>query len=71
MKKQQVRHKASINMNKPIRHVGRVVLELAIWDFSGNDDIISHNAGELAKALLMSYQLDHFSPSSFGIDDEE
>ena len=68
MKKQQVRRKAS---NSVILPVGRVIMELALWDFSGDADIIRHNANELAKALQMSYNLDNFGPSSFGMEDEE
>jgi hypothetical protein len=68
MKKQQVRRKALKPVSLP---VGRVILELALWDFSGDEDIICHNANELAKALQMSYNLDNFGPSSFGIEDEE
>ena len=68
MKKQQLRHKASKPVTLP---VGRVLIELALWDFSGNADIIRHNANELAKAIQMSYHLDNFGPSSFGIEDEE
>jgi hypothetical protein len=68
MKKQQLRHKAS----KPvILPVGRVIVELVLWDFSGDADIIRHNANELAKAIQMSYNLDNFGPSSFGMEDEE
>lgn len=68
MKKQPVRHTASKPVTLP---VGRVIIELALWDFSGDADIIRHNANELAKALQMSYNLDNFGPSSFGMDDEE
>lgn len=68
MKKQQLRHKASKPVTLP---VGMVLVELVLWDFSGNADIIRHNANELAKAIQMSYNLNNFGPSSFGIEDEE
>ena len=66
MKKQRLRHKAS---NKGSIPVGYVLRELVLWEFSGNADIIRHNATELAKALQMHYNLTNFGPSSFGIDD--
>lgn len=68
MKKQPVRHIASKPVTLP---VGRIIVELVLWDFSGNADIIRHNANELAKAIQMSYNLDNFGPSSFGMEDEE
>lgn len=71
MKKQQLKHKASKKIQSGSIPVGRVILELAIWDFSGDEELIRHNAGQLAKALLMSYQLSNFGPNSFGIEDEE
>lgn len=45
--------------------------ELVVWTFTDNEDVIRHNANELAKALQMSYQLSNFGPSAFGIEDEE
>jgi hypothetical protein len=68
MKKQQLRHIASKPVALP---VGTVLVELVLWDFSGNADIIRHNANELAKAIQMHYNLNNFGPSSFGIEDEE
>jgi hypothetical protein len=71
MKKQRLRRKAS--KEKVVQKVapGRLVKELVLWDFSGNEELIRHNAGELAKALLMSYNLDNFGPNSFGLEEEE
>lgn len=51
--------------------MGTVILDLAIWDFTGDPDIIRHNANELSKAILFSYQLSNFGPQSFGIPDDE
>lgn len=71
MKKQRLKHKASQKKQNRAIPVGRVILELAIWDFSGDEELIRHNANQLAKALLLSYQLNNFGPNSFGISDEE
>lgn len=68
MKKQQVRHTASKPIYLP---VGMVIRELVLWDFSGDEHVIRHNANELAKALQMSYNLDNFGPASFGMEEEE
>jgi hypothetical protein len=66
MKKQQVRHIASKPVCIP---VGELIRELVLWDFSGDEHIIRHNANELAKALQMSYNLNNFGPSSFGMEE--
>ena len=50
---------------------GIVITDLVLWDFSGNADVIRHNANELAKALQMSYDLNNFGPHCFGIEDGE
>ena len=71
MKKQTLRRKAAKKKFIPKITPGRVVRELVLWEFSGNEDLIRHNAGELAKALLMSYNLDNFGPTSFGLEEEE
>lgn len=68
MKKQQVKRTASKPIHLP---VGVLVRELVLWEFSGDADIIRHNANELARALQMSYNLDNFGPASFGMEDEE
>lgn len=67
MKKQQVKRNAKKPVSLP---EGRVVIDLVIWSFTDDEDIIRHNAEQLAKALQMSYQLSNFGPSAFGIDDE-
>jgi hypothetical protein len=68
MKKQTVRHTASSKGSIP---VGYVLRDLVLWDFSGNEDLVRHNATELAKALQMHYNLTNFGPASFGMEDEE
>jgi hypothetical protein len=70
MKKQRLRRKALNNKKSKSVVIGVVLKELVLWDFSNNEDIIRHNAFELAKALQMHYNLTNFGPSSFGIDDE-
>jgi hypothetical protein len=67
MKKQQLKRNAQ-KRNIP---VGEVLIELAIWDFSEDEDLICHTANELAKALHMRYNLDNFGPTSFGLEDGE
>lgn len=68
MKKQRLKRNAQ---KKLILPEGYVVTELVVWTFTDNEDVIRHNANELAKALQMSYQLSNFGPSAFGIEDEE
>lgn len=64
-KKQQLKNKETY------LPFGTVITELVLWDFSGNADVIRHNANELAKALQMSYDLSNFGPNCFGIEEEE
>ena len=71
MKKPKVKRKALKKQKKVMITPGRVILELALWDFTGDDAIIRHNANELARAILTSYNLDNFGPIGFGLKDEE
>lgn len=71
MKKQIVRRKAAKKKIQPKITLGRIILELAIWDFTGDERVIRHNADQLARAILMSYNLDNFGPTSFGLEEEE
>ena len=68
MKKQQLKRNAVKSVYLPI---GMVIRELVLWDFSGDEHIIRHNANELAKAIQMSYNLDNFGAASFGFSEEE
>lgn len=61
----------SKNVEEKTSVVGMVILDLAVWDFSNNEDIIRHNANEISKAILFSYQLANFGPHNFGIPDDE
>ena len=67
MKKQPLRRKAK----KLILPVGEMIIDLAVWDFSQDEDFIRHTADQLAKAILVSYNMSNFGPSSFGLSDEE
>lgn len=67
MKKQQHRR----NAQKPtILPEGHLVVDLVIWSFTDDEDIIRHNADQLAKAIQLGYQLKNFGPSMFDLDEE-
>lgn len=51
--------------------VGRVVPELVVWDFSEDEEVIRHIASELARAIQLSYSLNNFGLSSFGMEEGE
>lgn len=68
MKKQQLRH---TTLNAPIYTIGEVNLDLAVWDFSEDEDLTCHIAEQLAKAIYLHYNMSNFGPESFGIQDEE
>jgi hypothetical protein len=65
MKKQQLKRSAK-QRTVP---VGEVLIELVVWDFSQDEDVIRHTANELAKAINMHYNINNFGPSSFGLED--
>jgi hypothetical protein len=68
MKKQQVKRKATKQAAIP---VGRLIRELALWEFTGNEDIVRHYASELARAIQLGYNLENFGTQSFGLSEEE
>ena len=67
MKKQQLRR----NAKQRTIPVGEVLIDLAIWDFSEDEDLIRHTANELAKAINMHYNMNNFGPKSFGLSEED
>lgn len=71
MKKQILRRNAAKEKKQPMRVQGQVVLDLAIWCFEEDEDLIRHTADQLAKALHVSYNMDNFGPQSFGLTEEE
>lgn len=68
MKKQRVKRNA---VNKLILPVGTVMTDLVLWDFSQDEDVIRHNANQLAQAIQIGYNLRHFGAASFGISEED
>jgi hypothetical protein len=68
MKKKQPKTKTKNTAALPI---GRVIIELALWDFTQDEVIIRHNANELARALYLSYNLENFGATSFGLSEDE
>lgn len=51
--------------------VGVVITDLVLWTFTDNEEVIRHNVEELSKALLYSFHLDNFGPTSFGLKPSE
>jgi len=64
MKKQKHRNK-KVRRSLP---VGVVITDLVLWTFTDNEEVIRHNVEELSKAILYSFHLDNFGPTSFGLD---
>ena len=56
---------------------GYVITDLAVWEFSGDKETISHISEQIAKAIIITYNMGNFGPSSFsfvrsnGREDEE
>jgi hypothetical protein len=57
---------------------GYVITDLAVWEFDGDKETISHISEQIAKALTISYNMGNFGPDSFafvkardGQEDEE
>lgn len=62
------------NRNTEMRKVlpvGVVITDLVLWTFTDNEEVIRHNVEELSKALLYSFHLDNFGPTSFGLNPSE
>jgi hypothetical protein len=68
-KKKTQKNKATKNQPQYLPF-GVVINELTLWVFSNDEDLIRHNANELAKALHMSYNLSNFGVSSFGLQED-
>jgi hypothetical protein len=51
--------------------VGIVITELAMWEFSGDEETIRHHVNTLANAIIMGYNLTNFGPGAFNLSDEE
>jgi hypothetical protein len=50
-----------------------VINELAVWEFTGNKENICHISEQLAKAIIVSYNMGNFGPDSFnfGVTSDE
>jgi hypothetical protein len=44
---------------------GYVITDLVGWEFEGNKQAISHISEQIAKALVISYNMGNFGPDSF------
>lgn len=63
-------------MKKTKKQVGTIVIgtvftDLCVWVFDANQDVVRHNANEMARAMHLIYGMQNFNPTSFGIPDEE
>jgi hypothetical protein len=47
---------------------GYVITELVVWEFAGNKENICHISEQLAKAIIVSYNMGNFGPDSFTFD---
>lgn len=71
MKKQKTKPKATKIQKRLVMPVGVMITELVLWDFSGNEELVRHNANELARAIVMHYNLQNFGPANFGLSEDE
>ena len=58
-----------VKVKKYIPH-GRVLLELAVWNFTKDEVLIRHTADELARAIQMHFHLTNFGVEAFGLSEE-
>jgi hypothetical protein len=56
-----------------LRHLrgGYVITDLVVWDFSKDEEIACHIAEQVAKAIIMSYNMGNFGPDSFNFNQSE
>lgn len=44
---------------------GYVITELTVWEFTGNKENVCHITEQLAKVIIVSYNMGNFGPDSF------
>lgn len=44
---------------------GYVITDLAVWEFTDNKENVCHITEQLAKAIIVSYNMGNFGPDSF------
>jgi len=68
-KKKKCKKKVHKNLTGAIP-VGAVLTDLVIWSSDSTEEIIRHQANQIAAAIQMSFNLRNFGPNAFGIEEE-
>ena len=50
--------------------IGTVILDICVWDFSGQEEVTRHIADQIARAVYLTYNMSNFGVESFGLTDE-
>jgi hypothetical protein len=58
-----------VEVKKYLPH-GKVLLELAVWNFTQDEVLIRHIANQLSEAIQMHFHLKNFGVEAFGLSDE-
>jgi hypothetical protein len=70
MKQKKAKQKTTKNHIKAIP-VGVVNTELVFHAFDASKDDIRHSVKQIALAIQLRFNLEHFGPSAFGLNEEE
>jgi hypothetical protein len=45
-----------------------VITDLVVWEFAGDKETISHISEQIARAIILSYNMGNFGPDSFNFN---
>jgi hypothetical protein len=71
--------KPALNLNKPKPAestsgtivIGQPMLDLSIWVYDADPDIVDFHANEICRAFLLHFAVKNFGVKAFGYEDEE
>jgi hypothetical protein len=50
--------------------IGTVILDICVWDFSGQEEVTRHIANQIARAVYITYGINNFSADVFNMTNE-
>ena len=66
-KSAQIKNKLSGNGTKV---AGIVMLELSMWVFEADDDVLDFHANQICRAFMLNYGIQNFGVKAFGYEEE-
>jgi hypothetical protein len=62
--------KASKLTGKGTQLYGAVMLELSMWVFEADDDVLEFHAEQIKRAFMLNYGIRNFGVKAFGFEEE-